>query len=180
MTTEKGGRPSSADEDRIKLRRAEAVKLRARGKTFQEIADALEIGLATAHLDVRTAMPEIPKDAEEHVLAERGTATCRLDRALSVVEGVLTNAPTAEGGDELALKALDRLVKIQDQRAKLLGLYSPEKRELSGPDGAPIAIDARSQLLERIAGRAPVADAGSGAGRAPAEPEPSGSGDAEA
>src|SRR5688572_25016577 len=114
MTTEKGGRPTSADDDRIALRRAEAVKLRARGKTFQEIADALNIGLATAHLDVRTAMTEIAKGAEEDALTERGTQLARLERALLVVESVLANAPTAENGDELQLKALDRLMRIQE------------------------------------------------------------------
>jgi len=131
MTTEKGGRPSSADDDRIALRRAEAVKLRARGKTFQEIANALSIGLATAHLDVRTAMTEIAKDAEENAQTERGTQLARLERALLVVESVLANAPNAENGEELQLKALDRLLKIQDHGAKLLGLYAPEKRELN-------------------------------------------------
>jgi len=154
MTTEKGGRPTTADQDRIALRRAEAVKLRAKGKGFQEIADTLGIGLATAHLDVRTAMAEIADEAQEYIQAERGTELARLERALSVVEAVLTSAPTAEDGDELQLKALDRLVKIQDQRAKLLGLYAPEKKELTGADGAPIAIDARGALLERIAGLA--------------------------
>jgi len=175
MTTEKGGRPTSADEDRIALRRAEAVKLRARGKKFQEIADTLQIGLATAHLDVRTAMTEIAKEAEENVLAERGTELSRLERALEVVESVLTSATTADGGDELQLKALDRLIKIQDQRSKLLGLYSAEKRELSGPNGGPIAVDARNELLERIAGRARAQDGPGGAPSSAGEPERSGS-----
>jgi len=145
MTTEKGGRPTSADDDRIALRRAEAVKLRARGKTFQEIADALSIGLATAHLDVRTAMTDIAKEAEENVQAERGTELSRLERELAVVEDeLLDEEPTKrhEGEDpfdfeervessrELKLKALDRLVKIQDQRAKLLGLYAPERKDI--------------------------------------------------
>lgn len=177
MTTEKGGRPNTADKDRITLRRAEAVKLRARGKGFQEIADTLQIGLATAHLDVRTAMTEIAKEAEENVLAERGTELSRLERALQVVEAVLTSAPTADNGDELQLKALDRLMKIQDQRAKLLGLYSAEKREVSGPDGGPIAIDARAALLERIASRTSPRDERGGADSSAVEPERTGSED---
>jgi hypothetical protein len=174
MTTEKGGRPNTADKDRITLRRAEAVKLRARGKGFQEIADELKIGLATAHLDVRTAMTEIAKEAEENVLAERGTELSRLERALQVVESVLTSAVD---GDELQLKALDRLIKIQDQRSKLLGLYSAEKREVSGPDGGPIAIDARAALLERIASRTSPRDERGGADSSAVEPERTGSED---
>jgi hypothetical protein len=126
---------TTADEDRIAARRAEAIRLRVRGKTIREIAEALKIGVATAHDDVRTTMTEIAKDAEENVLAQRGTELLRLERALEIVEAVLTSAPTAEQGDELQLKALDRLMKIQDQRAKLLGLYAPEKRELTGSVG---------------------------------------------
>jgi len=33
------------------------------------------------------------------------------------------------GGSELKLKAIDRQVKLQEQRAKLLGLYAPTKVE---------------------------------------------------
>lgn len=121
---------TTADEDRIAARRAEAIKLRVRGKTIREIAAELGIGVATAHDDVRTAMTEIAQEAEGNVLAQRGTELARLERALGVVESVLTSAPTVDGGDELQLKALDRLVKIQDQRAKLLGLYAPERKEI--------------------------------------------------
>jgi DNA-binding CsgD family transcriptional regulator len=186
MTTEKGGRPTSADADRIALRRAEAVKLRARGKGFQEIADALGVSLGTAHHDVRTAMTEIANESRKFIEAERGTELARLERALEVVEDVLLDPeplfpdqgeePTdfekrIESSRELKLKALDRMVKIQDQRSKLLGLYAPEKKELTGAEGAPIAIDARSALLGRIAS---LAVAAAPAGTAPSgdsEPE---------
>lgn len=75
-------------------------------------------------------MSAVAAEAEQDVKAERGLELKRLERALEVVEGVLTGSDTADDGNELALKALDRLVKIQDQRAKLLGLYAPEKREI--------------------------------------------------
>jgi transposase len=141
---------TTADEDRIAARRAEAIKLRVRGKTIREIAQELGVGVATAHDDVRTAMGEMAKEAEENVAEQRGLELHRLERALEVVEKVLTSAPMAdEGGDELQLKALDRLVKIQDQRAKLLGLYAPEKRELSGTLGVGDASPAAAAELVR-------------------------------
>jgi hypothetical protein len=133
MTTERGGRPTSADEDRIAIRRCEALRLRAKGKTVREIAEALDIGVATAHLDVRTAMSEVAKLAEEDLQAERGIELMRLERAMRVVEAVLGDnaegVQTDEDGGELKLKALDRMMKLQDQRAKLLGLYAAEKVE---------------------------------------------------
>jgi hypothetical protein len=128
---------TTADEDRIAARRAEAIRLRVRErKTFKLIAEELGISVGQAHADVRTAMTEIAKEAEENVRAERGSELYRLDQAFDVVDEVIRGA--IENADperpdaslELKLKALDRLVKIQDQRAKLLGLYAPERKEV--------------------------------------------------
>lgn len=162
MTTEKGGRPKSADDDRIALRRAEALKLRVSGKTFQEIADTLDIGLATAHLDVRSAMAEYGREAEEDLRAERGLELRRLERAFDLVESVLSG-----DGDELKLKALDRLMKVQDQRAKLLGLYAPERKEVDAKVAA-VSLDELDALKA-----AALANACNDSPSQPSENEPS-------
>lgn len=135
---------NSADDDRIAARQAEALQLRVRGKTIREIAAALQVSVGQAHADLQAAKRSYAKQAEEDVQAERGLDLSRLERALKVVEDVLCE-PEPERGPgeeplehedaietsrELKLKALDRLVKIQEQRAKLLGLYAPERREL--------------------------------------------------
>lgn len=135
---------TSADEDRIAARQAEAVKLRVSGHTIREIAEKLSVSVGQAHADVRSAMGAIAKEAEENVVAERGLELSRLERAIRVIEDVLLDPEPLPGGDagddffeavessrELKLKALDRLVKVQDQRAKLLGLYAPERREVN-------------------------------------------------
>lgn len=140
---------STADEDRIALRQSDALRLRIRGYSFREIAAELKISLAVAHSDVRTAMSGTLKRTAEELEAERELELHRIDTALRVVakilDGVLfadesaaqTAALQAEmnlmdvltGGDELKLKAIDRQVKLQEQRAKLLGLYAPQKVE---------------------------------------------------
>jgi hypothetical protein len=155
---------TTADEDRIAARRAEAIRLRVRGKTIREIADALQIGVATAHDDVRTAMRETAKQAEDDVQAELGLELRRLERALDIVEKVLTggNSADPEDGDELTLKALDRLVKIQDQRAKLLGLYAPEKRDINAKVSA-VGLDELDEMRR---------GAEANAACPPTEPEP--------
>lgn len=141
----------SADDDRIAARQAEAIKLRVRGKSVREIAEALGISKSQAAVDVRAAMAATAKEAEENVNEQRGLELGRLERALEVVESVLTKSNGAEEGDELALKALDRLVKIQDQRAKILGLYAPEKREIAA-SVATASPEAAARLVRETFG----------------------------
>ena len=122
-------------------RRARAIKLRVQGKTIREIAEQLGIGVATAHLDVRTAMGEVAAECSENVEHQRGLELTRLERAFSVIEQVLLNAESnPDQGDELRLKALDRVVKLQEQRSKLLGLYAPERREIDAKVAA-VSLD---------------------------------------
>jgi len=152
---------ASADDDRIAARQAEAIKLRVRGKSVREIAELLGVSKSQAHIDVRAAMASTAKEAEENVNEQRGLELGRLERALEVVESVLTNSNGAEEGDELALKALDRLVKIQDQRAKLLGLYAPEKKDITGKIAA-VGLDELDALRK---------GAQANEGKCPTEPE---------
>lgn len=187
MTSEKGGRPSSADEDRIAIRRIEALRLRAQGKPHREIAEALGVSIATAHGDVRAAMTEAAEEAQADIKASLGLGLARLDRAMRVVEEVLEEPePVAakegeelddfehrvESSRELKLKALDRLVKLEEQRAKLLGLYAPEKRDISASVVGEVSPEAAARLVRETFGAAALpkgtpptgeADTGSGA-----------------
>lgn len=129
-------------------------------------------------------MTEMAKEAESDVQAERGLELHRLDRALRVVEDVLSSMVEVgedqdpddahEASKELKLKALDRLVKIQDQRAKLLGLYAPEKRELSGSLGVgEVSPAAAAELVrKKFGGHAARSDSGEAP---PSDPPVSGS-----
>jgi hypothetical protein len=130
------------------------MRLRIRGKNYREIAAETGVSVRQAWLDVKAVLERTMNDADEKAEDARALDLDRLDRAIDTVEKILEGGSFTEGTDpdELKLKALDRLMKIQDQRAKLLGLYAPEKKELTGADGAPIAIDARGAILERLAG----------------------------
>jgi transcriptional regulator with XRE-family HTH domain len=162
---------TTADEDRIAARQAEAIRLRVRGKTIREIAQATGVSIGQAHTDVRAAMAATAKEAEENVQQERGLQLARLERALRVIEDVLLETEdesVSEGEDlaehderiqssrELKLKALDRLVKLEDQRAKLLGLYAPEKRDINAKVAA-VGLDDLDEL--RRGAEANAADA---------------------
>ncbi len=154
---------NSADDDRIAARRAEAIRLRVSGKTIRAIAKELSISVSTAHADVRETMAEVAKAARDDAETELATDLERLDNALSIVLEVLNRGATAgtddgdEPGDifdglteqqELKLKAVDRLVKIQEQRAKLLGLYAPAKQEIAAT--ATLAVNASPEAAARL------------------------------
>ncbi len=70
--------------------------------------------------------------------------------------------------------------KIAEVWASVSGAKAAERRELSGPDGQPIAFDARTALLERITGIPGILPSGGGETSVPPEPDPEGSGDPEA
>lgn len=129
--------PESAARD------ARAAELRAQGKTFQQIAD--ELGLANkgdAHHAVERALAEIVKGPAE---ALRDLELSRLDTMYEAAMGVLERQHvTVSNGkvvhlsddplpdDGPVLQAIDRLLKIQERRAKLLGLDAEKKVSLSG------------------------------------------------
>ncbi len=137
---------ATADEDRIELRRAEALRLRCRGYSVREIGAELGISKSVAADDVRKAMGEAKKLSQEELDTERELELHRIDLALKVVAKILNDrevtaaeaakldismAELLDSEDELKLKAIDRQVKLQEQRAKLLGLYAPEKRDIN-------------------------------------------------
>ena len=145
---------TTADEHRIMLRRADAVKLRVRGHSYSQIAEKLGISKAQAHIDVTAALRESAAERGKDLEESRELELERLDNAIRkvtdilerelgfAVEGVKPEELSALLGDtsELVLKAADRLVKLSSERSKLLGLYAPTKQELSGNDGGPIQV----------------------------------------
>ncbi len=171
-------------------RDAEAARLRVRGQTYQQIADALGYtSEGTAHTAVQRAMKAKPAEVADDV---RALEVARLDdlyaRALVVAErehlahgngrvvyeecpGVRHkghvefghrvdregNAAGCRGlpvlDDGPLLAAIDRLIKIQDRRAKLLGLDAPTRHSV---DAEALGRD----ILEMLRGGSTAADDG--------------------
>ena len=118
----------------------QALELRKAGASYDEIAR--KIGYSSksgAYKSVTSALSKMLKEPAEEL---RTLEMARLDRLLV---GVWSAATQGNQG------AIDRVLRILERRAKLLGLDAPQRRELSGPDGGPIeTIDARSRLLASI------------------------------
>lgn len=102
----------SADVVRAEDTRS-ALKMRANGWTYAEIAESLSITPAQAKNYVRSALREAVQEAADEAIS---VELERLDAATRAI------FPKVVSGD---LQAVDALLKIQARRAKFLGLDAP-------------------------------------------------------
>lgn len=152
-------------------RDAEACRLRLRGMAYSAIAE--QLGFADqghAYTAVKRAMDAIIREPAEQV---REQELLRLDalwaRALAIAERfhvtVAANGKVVytKGGavedDGPALQAIDRLLKIQDRRARYLGLDAPTKTEVRHVDAVDAEIEQLVQRLANMASSGQAADA---------------------
>jgi hypothetical protein len=141
-------------------RDATAARLRAKGWTYPRIADELGYdSRATAYHAVQRVLKETVQEPGDEL---RTLELQRLDdmyrHAMSVLERqhvTVSNGKVVHLGDEPliddapVLAAIDRLLKIQERRAKLLGLDAPVKKDVALTDERAAAIEA---LAEELAG----------------------------
>src|SRR5579859_5376276 len=114
----KGRRERKQAEARERM--AEALRLRMAGATYQSIADAL--GYANrkgAHKAIHAAIKDITSEPAREV---RELELARLDTALLAIWDAV------RGGN---LLAIDRFIRLQHQRALLLGLYAPTRLDVT-------------------------------------------------
>jgi hypothetical protein len=128
--------PAVAERDR------RAAELRGKGWSYRKIAAELKIDVHTAHDAVERALRAIRAEGAAEV---RQLELERLDRMYEAVLGVLEREHvTVSNGkviyvgeeplkdDDPVLRAVDRLLKIQERRARLLGLDAEQKVNMSG------------------------------------------------
>jgi hypothetical protein len=114
--------PSRDKQEAVAARRARALQMRAAGVTYQAIADELGYrGKGAAHQDITRALA-----ARKEMLDTQATLFVtlemeRLDLLEQAVQSVLRQA-SREAERSLMLRAADRLLRIAERRAKLLGL----------------------------------------------------------
>lgn len=106
--------------------RARAVEYRKMGMTYEAIAQQLRITRQAAHKTVHKAMSEVQTRQYEDASIVKVMELENLDRLQ------LAAWPGAMKGNHLLI---DRVLKIQERRAKLLGLDAPEKKALNDASG---------------------------------------------
>lgn len=119
-------------------RQQQAVELRRAGRSYREIARQVGIGVASAHRLVAGAIAEVRATVAEDVAELRALELSRLDGMLGGLW------PQARCGN---LGAVDRVLKIMERRAKLLGLDAPVKVARTNAAGDEDGRDAASYVV---------------------------------
>lgn len=146
------------------LRRRQAIDMRMTGASYQEIADKL--GYTTrgaACQDVSRALEQAVVEQTRSVEAYREEELQRLDVLLAEAWAVLQrehvtvshgriikddfDKPILDDGPTLS--AIDRILKIQERRAKFLGLDAPQRHEVVSIDSVDAEIRRLTAELER-------------------------------
>lgn len=153
-------RPTKTERTAIAARRAAAVEMRLAGQSFQQIADQLGYnsrGAACqdvtraleAHLAEQHRQTEVLREEElqrlDLLLVEAWAVLKREHVTVShgkIIKDEETGAKLLDDGP--VLQAIDRILKIQERRAKYLGLDAPTKVEA-------ITIDALDAEIARLA-----------------------------
>lgn len=119
-----GARPTSqktgADAVGAAMRREEAVRLRTLGHTYEQIGERLGVTRQAAHGYVRDSLAALRAQTAESAEDVRDQELARLDAML---------VPMLEAAAAGQQTAVDRVLRIQERRAKLLGLDAAEKHE---------------------------------------------------
>lgn len=135
-----GGPESKASPRRLRgaMLEEEATRLRLAGATYKEIGDQCGTSKQTAHKAVNRAMKRFQDQAFENVGLHVQEELERLNRLqLAIWRSAMVGQ----------LGATDRVLKIMDHRARLKGLYTPERMEHT-VRGGPVAKMSDDELRE--------------------------------
>jgi hypothetical protein len=148
-----------------RARAEEAFRLRAVGRTWAEISNAVGYrSRGAAQLAVRRLMDRTPPETPTH-------ARAKADETLRITQSVLFGrlAAAAQRGDDDVLARMAKEIRATvAERSKLVGAYSPQRTEVDvnlSADPSAIIADAERQLLALITERqqslpaAPILDA---------------------
>lgn len=124
---------SKAEQAQVAERRAQLIRLRRAGVPFDD-ERILSLGYSSpgaASKDMIRALKQRRDEQAAEVSVYRQQEGERLDALLEAVWD------DALQGD---LRAVDAALKIADRRAKLYGIDTPVRTEVSGPDGGAVPL----------------------------------------
>ena len=121
--SEKQRPPHRAEDTQIIERRAQALALRRSGATYRMIGRQLGVSVEVAYADVQAELMALRTSTMEDAEVVRDLELRRLD------DYMLALAPKAQRGD---IQAITACLRVQERRAKYLGLDAATKQEIIG------------------------------------------------
>ena len=134
-----------AEEDARRVRRLEAVQLRVKGMTFEEIGKRQGTSAPTAMRDVHQELAEQAKRTEKSIAELRALELIRLEDRERRIRKRLDALGEDLEDDERADRILDRIAK---RRASLLGLDAPQRTESNITSSSVVRFDDLGQMSE--------------------------------
>lgn len=104
------------------LHEQQALDLRIAGVSYRDIAKAIGLSPSGAHKAVDRALAEIAEQTNEKAERVRSIELQRLDKMSTAVWKEVVNGNYA---------AIDRALRIQERRSRLLGLDAPERKDVT-------------------------------------------------
>ena len=119
-------------------RRRRSVALRKEGLSYQAIADELGMARSSVHHTVGKAMATLEKEIEGEA---RLLGALEMERLDNLQVAIWSRAMEGHLG------SVDRVLKIMDRRARLLGLDAPARIAHTTPDGGsdPAAMSSQER-----------------------------------
>lgn len=111
----------------IQERRAQALELRRAGASLRKIGGLLGVSAKQIQRDLQATLEGMNEENSQTAAFNRALELERLDAML------LSLKPLLEPGEDKHphMHAIDRALKISEQRSKLLGLYMPIKQDVN-------------------------------------------------
>lgn len=119
-----------------------ALAMRLRGMSYPDIARVLDYTTEGARKAVIRGMAEARTERAETAAEVREQEAARLDRMLTKLADLLDDTDDPQ----TALAIQDRMLRVQDRRARLLGL-DLQRVEVTGAHGGPIQIAAIQRVI---------------------------------
>ena len=122
----KPGIKKGAEKEQTEIRKLKSFQLRLEGKSYREIGRLQDMSEAQAHRDVAQVLQSTIDNNKEDIEQLRQIELERLDNYIDSLDWKKNMGN---------FKTVEILLKIQDRRAKLLGLDMPQKTALTDPSG---------------------------------------------
>ena len=114
---------------RMELRRTRVMALAEAGFSLRQIADQVGVTHSTIDRDIKARLQSLVKD-DENTLHQRQMQLRRIETLTRALWVRATGNPAL--GTPPDLNAMDRIIRLEERRARLLGLDKPAKVEVDG------------------------------------------------